>query len=149
MLPSPPPAAQRLLALPNAHGALLAKFDYFAAHDTLWVCWHGHLTPAAVVEATSIAIELRPQDTAPRRLLSDESQASSDWSEAVPWMQYEWLPDAARQGLRAMAFVASANPAGTTGDPEFLADARRLMVAGVFRDALSAWHWLQQQAAQP
>jgi hypothetical protein len=149
MLLSLPAAAQRLLTLPDAHGALLAEFDYFPERDTLWVRWHGHLTAAAVVEATRVAIGLRPDGVAPRRLLSDESQASGDWSEAVPWMQYEWLPGAARHGLQAMAFVASADPNGTSGDPGFLADARRLLAAKVFRDPLGAWHWLQQQATQP
>lgn len=148
MLLSLPTAAQRLLALPDAHGALLAEFDYFPAHDTLWVRWHGHLTPAAVVEATSVAIGLRPNGLAPRRLLSDQSQASGDWSEAMPWMQYEWLPGAVRHGLRAMAFVLSADPTGTPSYPAFVADAQRLMAIAMFRDALGAWHWLQQQATQ-
>ena len=146
MLVSLPPSAQRLLALPDAHGALLAEFDYFAAHDTLWVRWHGHLTAASVVEATRVAIELRPNGTAARRLLSDESQASGDWSEAMPWMQYEWLPGAVRHGLQAMAFVTSADPTGAPSYPDFIVDARRLMTVGVFREPLGAWHWLQQQA---
>jgi len=149
MLPFPPVAPQRLLALPDAHGALLAEFDYFPAHETLWVRWHGHLTPAAMVEATSVAIGLRPDGTAPRRLLSDQSLASGDWTEAMPWIQYEWLPGARRHGLRAMAFVVSADPVGTPSYSTFLADAQHQMPAAIFRDVPSAWHWLQQQAPHP
>jgi hypothetical protein len=146
--PLPTAAAQRLLTLPDAHGALLAEFDFFPEHEILWVHWHGHLTPAAVVAATEAAIELRPNGTAPRRLLSDESQASGDWSEAMPWMQYEWLPNAARQGLKAMAFVMSPDPASTSGDSGFIADGQRLMAIGVFRNTLSAWQWLLRQPPQ-
>nr|GFD59406.1 hypothetical protein [Tanacetum cinerariifolium] len=55
--------------------------------------------------ATKAAIALRPNGTAPRRLLSDESQASGDWTDAMPWMQYDWMPGAVQHGLQAMAFV--------------------------------------------
>jgi hypothetical protein len=143
-----PASAQRLLDLPDAHGALLAEFDFFPEHDTLWVRWHGHLTPASVVAATKTAIGLRPNGTAPRRLLSDESQASGDWSDAMPWMQYDWMPGAVWHGLQAMAFVVSPDPTGTPSHSGFIAHSQRLMAVGVFRDTLAAWQWLQQQPAQ-
>lgn len=148
MLLALPTSAQRLLVLPDAHGALLAEFDFFPEHATLWVRWHGHLTPASVVQATKAAIELRPNGTAPRRLLSDESQASGDWSEAMPWMQYEWLPSAVQHGLQAMAFVVSPDPASAPSDSNFMTDSQRLLAIGAFRDTLTAWHWLQQQALE-
>lgn len=42
-------------------------------------------------------------------VLNDKSDTGGDWCDALPWLQYEWLPLALGAGVRAMAYVFSPN----------------------------------------
>ena len=136
------PPAQRLLSLPDVHGALLAEFDFFAEQQVLWVRWHGHLTGAAVVRGAQAAQRLRHEGRAPQRILNDNSHATGDWSEALPWVQYEWLPEAVASGLRAMAYVLSPDPVSQPNSHEFAQAVRRLIPLSIFRHPGPGWRWL-------
>ncbi|RZK19902.1 MAG: hypothetical protein EOO56_13405 [Hymenobacter sp.] len=145
MLPNLYPPAHRLLDLHDAHGALLAEFDFIPETRTLYVRWHGHLTAAAVIEGTQAAMQLRHQGEAPHLLLNDKSLTSGDWSDALPWLHYDWLPEAAAGGLKAVAYVRSPDPASQTGTREFIDAVRLLLPLGVFPAATPAWKWLQRR----
>ena len=145
-MPIPIPITpQRVLDVMDKHGTLLAEFDFFPEQQLLWVRWFGYLTQEIVVEVTEAGVALRTHGLAPQRLLSDESQATGDWHEALPWMQYHWLPDAVQQGLQAMAFVLSRTPTSAPNYWGFLQQARLSIAYEVFPTPQAAWHWLVRQ----
>jgi hypothetical protein len=133
---------EHLLDLPDAHGALLVDFDFFPSQEVLRVCWHGNLTPTNVIEGTQAGTSLRRDGQAPRLLLIDASLAAGDWREAMPWLRYEWLPQAVANGLQAIAYVHSPAPTSTFSSHEFVASMRQLIPLGVFNSSMGAWRWL-------
>lgn len=140
------PPAQRLLDLHDAHGALLAEFDFSPELRLLCIYWHGHLTAASVIEGTQAGMRLRHQGDAPHLLLNDKSLTSGDWSEALPWLQYEWLPEAVAAGLKAVGYVRSPDPASQTGTQEFIEAVRLQVPLGLFHTAGPASKWLRRRA---
>lgn len=133
---------QRLLDLPDAHGSLLAEFDFFPDQRLLYVRWHGHLTAETVIEGVQAGARLRHNGAAPLLLLNDKSQTSGDWSDALPWLQYEWLPLAATSGLKAVAYAYSPDPTSQASSWEFIKAVRLLVPLGLFTSAAPAWKWL-------
>ncbi|RZK32676.1 MAG: hypothetical protein EOO57_14725 [Hymenobacter sp.] len=142
MLPDLYLPTHRLHDLYDAHGALLAEFDFFPEPKLLYVRWHGHLTAAAVIEGTQAAMRLRHAGEAPRLLLNDKSLTSGDWSEALPWLQYEWLPEVAKAGLLAVGYVYSPDPTSQNGSQDFIKAVRLVLPLSVFHAAAPAWKWL-------
>ncbi len=137
--------AQRLLDYYDAHGALLMELDYYPEHQLLHVRWHGHLTPATVVAGVRAAMALRQQNAAPRRLLDDKGAVSGDWTEALPWLQYEWLPPAVAAGMRAVAYVLPPDPTAQSSSLSFIEAVSQLVPAEAFHDAAAAHEWLLRQ----
>ncbi len=134
----------------DMHGAPLADFDYAPGSDLLVLRWRGHLTGESMVRGARAHLALAPfaGRPLPRRLLCDHRQASGDWSEALPLLHYEWLPQVLARGTRALAHVYSLDPLGDlnfyNGGPAFLAAfARQPGVRGrLFRAFEPAWQWL-------
>jgi hypothetical protein len=139
---------RRLLSILDAHGALLADFDYYAGLDLLHVCWHGHLTAEAVVRGAKASLHLFAGAPLPARLLSNHQQVTGEWGEALPWLQYEWLPAACARGIRSVAHLLAPNTASQLinypGGPEFIQAIRHELRAQSFRQAEPAWQWLTQ-----
>jgi len=140
-------SSQRLLSLRDAHGAPLADFDWHPALDLLHVYWHGHLTAASLVHGAHTGLELGnfKETGLPRRLLTNHEQASGNWEEALPWLQYDWLPRAQAQGLVLLAHVVSPDPASYFTEPdhqELALALRQAFRAKSFRHPASAWYWL-------
>ncbi|RYY14923.1 MAG: hypothetical protein EOO36_13430 [Cytophagaceae bacterium] len=145
MLPDLYPPTQRLLDLHDTHGALLAEFDTVPAARLLYVRWHGHLTAGTVIQGTQAAMQLRHADSAPLLLLNDKSLTSGDWSDALPWLNYEWLPGAVAAGLKAVAYVRSPDPTSQTGTQEFINAVRLQLPLGIFHAAAPAFKWLNRR----
>ena len=145
----PVSSATRLLHLPDAHGALLADFDFYPEHDLLHVSWHGHLTAEAVVLGAKAGMQLFANGTLPRRLLSNHQAVTGEWGEALPWLHYEWLPEASARGVRVLAHVLAHGTASQLinfpGGHEFVAAITHGLGARSFRHAESALQWLAQR----
>lgn len=141
--------ATRLLRLPDVHGALLADFDHFPTLDLLHIRWHGHLTADALVQGAQAGLALFAGQPLPRRLLSNHSQVTGEWAEALPWLQYEWLPEATGRGVRALAHVlAKSNTShfvSYRGSLEFTTALKQTMCTASFRNLEPAWHWLTRR----
>jgi hypothetical protein len=124
--------ATRLLRLPDMHGALLADFDHFPTLDLLHIRWHG--------------LELFAGQPLPRRLLTNHSQVTGEWAEALPWLQYEWLPEVTERGVRVLAHVLaksqSSHFVSYQGSQEFTLALKQALRAASFRNLEPAWHWL-------
>lgn len=136
---------QRLLVLPDRHRALLAEYDYFLHYDLLHVRWHGHLTAAALVEGTQAGMALFSGRPLPRRLLSDNSQTSGEWEDAIPWLHYEWLPQASSQGLQLLAHVLQPDSEAplekAAGGADFWEVLSSRLRVRSFRGQAAAWQW--------
>ena len=92
----------------DGHGVPLADYYHCRPDGLLYVRWHGHLTGAVVVEGFRRSLSWQ-RDLAPRVLLLDRSRTSGEWGEALPWVQFEWLPETVALGLHIVYCVRLAN----------------------------------------
>ncbi|SFQ50353.1 STAS/SEC14 domain-containing protein [Hymenobacter arizonensis] len=137
-----PPA--QLLALEDDQGSALAEYSIFPDEGLLCVRWHGHLTGAEIVKGVQQGSHWRDQ-FAYSLILNDKSDTSGDWSEALPWLQYEWLPLALEAGVKAMAYVFSPDRENRFASQTFVNALRPHMAIEVFEDLDLAMAWLRQQ----
>lgn len=144
-LSAAPPVA-RLLSLRDTHGALLVEFDYHLELDLLHVRWYGHLTADTLVYGATEGLKLFAGERFPLRLYSDHLLVTGEWAEALPWLQYEWLPKICARGVQTLAHVP---PKGSTnlvatyhGGPEFITAVGQALRTQSFRHPELAWHWL-------
>ena len=138
--------ATRLLRLTDTHGALLADFDHYPTLNLLHVRWHGHLTADTLVQGAQAGLRLFAGQLLPRRLLSDHRQVTGEWADSLPWLQYEWLPEASTGGMQVLGHVlaqqASSQLISYPGGSEFIAAISHVLRLGSFRHLEPAWQWL-------
>ena len=137
------PPSQRL-TLNDDHGAVLAEYLFYPDDELLHVRWHGHLTGAEIIRGVQQAGQWRAQLNY-AFVLNDKSDTSGDWSDALPWLQYESLPLALSAGLKAMAYVFSPDRENRFASQDFVAAMRPHMAIEVFEDIATAVAWLKQQ----
>ncbi|RIJ42845.1 hypothetical protein [Pontibacter oryzae] len=82
---------------------LYQRPDFIEAH------WQGHITASDVVTAAKVYLALLQRHTCSHKLLNDKTEVTGDWAEANDWMEFEWLPQVMRAGMRCMAHVYSGN----------------------------------------
>ncbi|WP_046243344.1 hypothetical protein [Hymenobacter terrenus] len=70
---------------------------------------------------------------------------SGDWSEALPWLQYEWLPQVLTAGVQAIAYVFSPDHANQFATQRFVEAVRPRMAIELFADLDMAVAWLVRQ----
>lgn len=137
----------RLLSLRDTHGAPLVDYDWYPPLDLLHAYWHGHLTAASLVQGVQGGLQLAlfQGQNLPRRVLTNHQQVSGNWEEALPWLQYDWLPQVQARGLGQLAHVASTDPASRLPEAdrhEFAEALRQALRVRSFRHYPLAWHWL-------
>ncbi len=106
--------------------------------------WVGHCTPEAVAKGMHIALDLLALHPC-RAILSDGSGATGDWSDLVPWMQYDMLPRLVELGVQLVANVRSPDPAGRLAHQEYARFAAQYLQIRLFDDPQSAREWLRQE----
>ena len=139
---SGPPTQQ--LTLEDAQGALLAEYLFYSSYELLHVRWHGHLTGAEVIRGVEQGAKLCDH-LAYSLILNDKSDTGGDWSDALPWLQYEWLPTAVAAGVRAMAYLFSPDRENRFASQEFVLAVRPHMAIELFDDLDLALAWLLEQ----
>ena len=137
-----------LLTLDDAHGAALAEYLFYPDAALLYVRWHGHLTGPEVIRGAQQGVRWRGQ-LRYSRVLSDTRDASGDWSDALPWLQYEWLPLALAGGVRAVAYVFSPNCDNLFASQQFVAALRPQLAIKLFDDPAVGAAGLLTQHAPP
>ena len=133
-----------VLALSDRYGAPLAEFYYAPQGQLLYIHWHGNLTANEVIHAVSEGSKLLA--THPfTRVLNDKRETSGDWSEALPWLEYEWLPQAVAGGIRAIAYLLSPDLKSQIVSQEFMDNIGRQVHTALFLHEEPARLWLLQQ----
>jgi len=130
--------------LTDQYGAPLAEYYHFPELAELYVRWHGQLTAAEVIRGVQEAAQWRGRYVF-RRILNDKRDTGGDWSEALPWLQYEWLPAAVEAGVRAMAYVLSPDFEAQIVSQEFVEATRSRLNVALFQTESDAQSWLEAQ----
>ncbi|MDQ2794126.1 MAG: hypothetical protein M3Y12_08980 [Bacteroidota bacterium] len=135
---------QPVLALNDRHGAPLAEFYYLPQGQVLYVRWHGNLTADEVIRGVTEGSK-RLLAYPFTRILNDKRATSGDWREALPWLEYEWLPLAVAKGVRAIAYLLSPALESQVVSQEFMDDIGRQVHTALFLHEEPARRWLLQQ----
>ena len=135
---------QPVLTLADRFGAPLAELYYVPEGAVLYVCWHGNLTAAEVIRGVSEGTKLMASHPF-KRVLNDKRDTSGDWSEALPWLEYEWLPQAVAGGIRGIAYLLSPDLESQIVSQEFMNDIGRQVHTALFLHEEPARRWLMQQ----
>ena len=133
-----------VLALNDRFGAPLADFYYLPPGQVLYIRWHGNLTAAEVIRGVMEGTKLMVQYPFVR-ILNDKRETSGDWREALPWLEYEWLPLAVARGIRAIAYLLSPDLESQIVSQEFMDDISRQVHTALFMNEEPARRWLLQQ----
>jgi hypothetical protein len=130
----------------DPYGRLIASFRHYPDEQLLYIRWVGNLTGEEVIRVAKVGGQLQQQLHCPL-LLNDKTDSTGDWSEALPWLEYEWLPAALEQGLRAFAYVFSPDLQNQYISSEFAERVGHQLPIQLFYDTSAAWEWLRRQRA--
>lgn len=136
-----PAGTQQLGLLHDAHGAPLLRQLYFPSEQLLCGQWYGNLTSESVIAGARASLTSMRQ-LRPALVLNDKSIATGDWTDAMDWVEYEWLPLAQEYGLRAFAYVFSPDMHNQLAALEFFTRIRPHLAIQLFHDADAAHLWL-------
>ncbi|AII50998.1 hypothetical protein N008_03245 [Hymenobacter sp. APR13] len=136
-----PAGTQQLGFLRDEHGAPLLRQLYYAPEQLLCGQWFGNLTAESVIAGGKACLQ-GMQQLRPVLVLNDKSVATGDWTEAMDWLEYEWLPLAQQYGMRAFAYVFSPDMHNQLAALEFFTRIRPHVAIKLFYDADSAHAWL-------
>ncbi|SDY07194.1 hypothetical protein [Hymenobacter psychrophilus] len=139
---------QPLSTLTDDSGQQLATIEHDPARQLLAVHWFGNLTGQQVVDVTRRTMQLTA-NCPYQLLLNDKSQATGDWSEALDWLEYEWLPPVLVGGLHAVAYVFTPDMHNQLASYRFLERLIAYVRVEVFSNMPDALQWLEQAAAAP
>ncbi|WP_192823353.1 hypothetical protein [Rufibacter sp. LB8] len=79
--------------------------------DIIDTLWYGYASQQDLKNACSAGLEIL-EKTGCAYKLNDNSQLTGPWSDAVEWLEKEWLPKAMAAGLRYLAHVANPHSYG-------------------------------------
>ena len=133
-----------LLTVPDTHGQLLIEFWHYEAEQVLYARWYGNLTATEVIQGAQQATALQSWLHCPL-LLNDKHHSTGDWSEAMTWLEYEWLPQAVKDGLRAVAYVFATDVSNQIVSLEFAKRVQPHLAIKLFYSLSEAWGWLRHQ----
>ncbi|UOR05813.1 hypothetical protein MUN82_01645 [Hymenobacter aerilatus] len=130
----------------DALGQLIATAYYHTQGELLCVVWTGHITNVEVLQVAEAFLQLQALRPI-RRLYNDKTTTTGDWAEAMPWLEFEWLPKAIHQGLQAIAYVLSPDISNQLISRRFADRVRPQLPIRLFfdYDKEAALGWLQAQ----
>ncbi|MBO2009349.1 STAS/SEC14 domain-containing protein [Hymenobacter negativus] len=136
--------AVHLTTLSDSYGAPLAEYYFLPTNAILYIRWHGHLTAAAIIRGVTAAMQ-QIEEHPFRHVLNDKRDTGGDWSEALPWLQYEWRPLAVAAGIRAIAYILSPDFNAQLVSSEFVEAMYGQINVSLFVSETEAIRWLQKQ----
>lgn len=137
-------APQDLGLLHDTHGAPLLHQLYYPHERLLYVRWFGNLTAETVVTGAQAVLETQ-QKLPCLMVLNDKQTSTGDWTEAMEWLEFEWLPQAYGLGLRAFAYVFAPDLHNQLSSLDFVNRTSQVLSIQVFYDTDTALNWLRAQ----
>jgi hypothetical protein len=129
----------------DEHGTRLAELYYAPDQELLQVQWFGNITSREVIYVAQEFIKTQNQLNV-SLLLNDKSNATGDWAECMEWLEFDWLPRALANGLRAVAYVFSPDAGTHYVSKDFSERIAQHIPIKLFFDVPSARQWLCTQA---
>ncbi len=127
----------------TAAGELLGYMSLEEGGQLLVGRWVGDFDAEKVEAAIHVTLNMIPPGLQCRAVLTDGSGATGDWSELVPWMQYDMLPRLVELGVNLVAKVRSADPSARLAHQDYARFAARYISIRLFDDPHSARAWLR------
>lgn len=128
----------------DAHGQPIASFRVYPEQQMLYIRWTGNITGPEVIRVATAAGPIQAQYRCPL-LLNDKTDSTGEWSEALAWLEYEWLPAALQGGMRAFAYVFSPDMQNQIISIEFAERVGKQLPIQLFYDLDTALEWLRRQ----
>ncbi|TGE16780.1 STAS/SEC14 domain-containing protein [Hymenobacter elongatus] len=128
----------------DAHHRPIASFRFYPEQQLLYIRWTGNITEAEVIKVATAAGPIQQQYHC-ALLLNDKTDSTGEWADALPWLEYEWLPLALEEGLRAFAYVFSPDMQNQIISVEFAERVGKHLPIQLFYDVETALEWLRRQ----
>lgn len=139
------PPLIHLDSLTDSNGKPLADFKHSPELGLLYVQWFGNLTGPDVIKGARHHLDIQATLHYPL-LLNDKCLATGDWSEAMEWLEYEWVPESIRMGLRTMAYVFSPDMHNQLASFDFFERMQQHLHIQLFYNTPAALLWLRKQS---
>ncbi len=137
-----------LHSLTDTGGKPLVEIQHSPELGLLYVQWFGNLTSREVIKVANHYLDIQATYHYPL-LLNDKCLATGDWSEAMEWLEYEWVPEAIQVGLRSMAYVFSPDMHNQLASFDFLERVQQHLPIQLFYSTPAALLWLQKHSQAP
>lgn len=103
--------------------------------------WQNHITADDVIAAGKVFLAYIKQHPS-TKFLNDKKDVSGDWTEANPWIEFEWLPQVHEAGLRCITHVYSDDILSQIGERDLFNMVSPLLQMKNFSDREQAICWL-------
>ncbi len=144
---STPPVTTRRHTVLGANQAIIAEFEVTTDEPVVCITWHGHLDSDSVVQVAREGLRRRQEGKSTPYVINDKSHATGDWTDAMPWLEYEWLPQTVAGGLKALAYVVSDDMYTYMAGFDFYQSIRQVLPLKLFSNVADARTWLLELAA--
>ena len=124
-------------------GNLYFYCEYNDEEDWIYNCWIGSISDDRVkLGGEMILEEIEKRNT--KQILNDNRKLSGNWSESNDWLENEYLPRAAKLGMKYIAHVFSPNFI-TKFSAVDLSTRDLPIIFEAFGDIAEAENWLRSQ----
>ncbi|MFD2513261.1 hypothetical protein ACFSRY_05240 [Pontibacter locisalis] len=89
----------------NTFGRTFYKIQYHEDLNVVDAVWYSSASKQDLKQAVAAGLEVHEGTRCPYRL-NDNTDFSSPWTDAVAWLEEDWLPRAYKAGIRFLAHVA-------------------------------------------
>jgi len=133
----------RIAELKAATGKTYLTIDYDTQHHWIYNNWLGYVTAENVKKGALQVLQALETYRTPCGL-NDNRQLTGPWDHSVDWIEEEWIPGAARAGLRYYALVVDQEAFAAASAQDMLSRVKGLFTMRIFDDINQARHWLQE-----
>jgi hypothetical protein len=109
--------------------------------DWLYISWSGEQTMESRISAFNLLLEFLKTSHC-TKILNDNSQNTTPWSDCALWITNEWIPEAEANGMQALAWVYSENETVRQSAEEMINRISGKSIVIAFNDLKTAKHWL-------
>ncbi|GAA4383755.1 hypothetical protein [Hymenobacter koreensis] len=126
----------------NIFGRVFYRIEYHERTNIVEATWYGAATQQDLKNAVVAGLAVHEHSRCAYRL-NDNTGFSGPWSDAVAWLEEEWLPRAYAAGIRYLAHVARPGSFGEQGGEAMLRGKIGSQVeVALFTDKAAAAAWL-------